>query len=39
MKMGLILPSTNHSFTNKDKRLLLTNKLKTTIEVDTDTIQ
>lgn len=39
MKMGHKLPSTNHSFTNEDKRSLLTNKLEITIEVDTDSKQ
>lgn len=37
--MGLKLPYVNHSFTNEDKRLLLTNKLELTIEVDSESQQ
>lgn len=39
MKMGLKLPYVNHSFTNEDKMLLLTNKLELTIEVDSESQQ
>lgn len=39
MKSGFKLPCANYLFTNEDKRLLLTNKLEITIEVDSDSKQ